>query len=124
MPGQTSFCCNTSMSGYQNNRNGQPDERLSDKLFRMSRESYLVRPDDRWIGGVCGAIARRMGWNVALVRAVMILCVFLFGAGAAFYGFAWFVFPDSYGAIIAEDIRDGRWQGSMEIGRASCRERV
>lgn len=119
MPGQTSFCCNTSMSGYQNNRNGQPDERLSDKLFRMSRESYLVRPDDRWIGGVCGAIARRMGWNVALVRAVMILCVFLFGAGAAFYGFAWFVFPDSYGAIIAEDIRDGRWQGSM-VGIIIC----
>lgn len=119
MPGQTSFCCNTSMSGYQNNRNGQPDERLSDKLFRMSRESYLVRPDDRWIGGVCGAIARRMGWNVALVRAVMILCIFLFGAGAAFYGFAWFVFPDSYGAIIAEDIRDGRWQGSM-VGIIIC----
>ena len=119
MPGQTSFCCNTSMSGYQNNRNGQPDERLSDKLFRMSRESYLVRPDDRWIGGVCGAIARRMGWNVALVRAVMILCIFLFGAGAAFYGFAWFVFPDSYGAIIAEDIRDGQWQGSM-VGIIIC----
>lgn len=119
MPSVGRVCCNDDMSGNTDIHNDRPDDRWTDRFFRMCRESYLVRPDDRWIGGVCGAIARRMGWSTALVRALMLLCVFLFGAGAAFYGFAWFVLPDSRGAIIAEDILDGRWQGSM-VGIIIC----
>lgn len=107
------------MSGNTDIHNDSPKEGWTDRFFRLCRESYLVRPDNRWIGGVCGAIARRMGWSTALVRALMLLAVFIFGAGAAFYGFAWFVLPDSHGSIIAEDILDGRWQGSL-VGIIIC----
>ena len=84
----------------------------SDKFFRACRESYLIR-DQGWIGGVCVALARRLGWSVTLVRALMILAVFLFGTGAAFYGFAWFVLPDRRGVIIAQELIHGIWHASM-----------
>lgn len=84
----------------------------SDRFFRACRESYLIR-DQGWIGGVCVALARRLGWSVTLVRALMILAVFLFGAGAAFYGFAWFVLPDRRGFIIAQELIHGIWHASM-----------
>ncbi|AFU71861.1 PspC domain-containing protein [Bifidobacterium asteroides] len=96
------------------NGNG-PDngwQRKSDKFFRSCRESYLIR-DQGWIGGVCVALARRLGWSVTLVRALMILAVFLFGTGAAFYGFAWFVLPDRRGVIIAQELIHGIWHASM-----------
>ncbi|MCT6920393.1 MAG: PspC domain-containing protein, partial [Bifidobacteriales bacterium] len=41
----------------------------SDRFFRACRESYLIR-DQGWIGGVCVALARRLGWSVTLVRAL------------------------------------------------------
>ena len=96
------------------NGNG-PDngwQRKSDKFFCACRESYLIR-DQGWIGGVCVALARRLGWSVTLVRALMILAVFLFGTGAAFYGFAWFVLPDRRGVIIAQELIHGIWHASM-----------
>ena len=96
------------------NGNG-PDngwQRKSDKFFRACRESYLIR-DQGWIGGVCVALARRLGWSVTLVRALMILAVFFFGTGAAFYGFAWFVLPDRRGVIIAQELIHGIWHASM-----------
>lgn len=106
-------CCNEDMSSEMNG-NG-PDngwQRKSDRFFRACRQSYLIR-DQGWIGGVCVALARRLGWSVTLVRALMIFAVFLFGTGAAFYGFAWFVLPDRRGVIIAQELIHGIWHASM-----------
>ena len=106
-------CSNEDMSSDMNG-NG-PDNGWQwkfDRFFRACRESYLIR-DQGWVGGVCVALARRLGWSVTLVRALMILAVFFFGAGAAFYGFAWFVLPDRRGVIIAQELIHGIWHASM-----------
>lgn len=88
-------------------------------FFRWVRESCVVRTNDRWIGGVCGALARRLGWSPSFVRAIMLLCVFAAGAGLAFYGFAWFILPDEDDTIVCEDLIDGRWRGDA-IGVIIC----
>lgn len=50
----------------------------------MMATSHLARnPHDAWLGGVCGGIARWLGWNSDTVR---VLYVLLSVASAAFPG--------------------------------------
>ena len=59
---------------------------------------------------MCDGIARRLGWNTTLVRALVVVATLFFGAGAAFYGLAWFVLPDERdNQILAEDLINGKW---------------
>ncbi len=82
----------------------------SNRFFAWIRHSRISRGRDRWVGGVCDGLARRLGWNVALVRALVILSTFFFGAGAAFYGMAWFILPDETdGRILSEELIRGNW---------------
>lgn len=116
---------NSSAAGQFDARNGnwypssQPEPRKKpardwrDVLFGWIRQSNLVRTDDRYIGGVCAGIAHRLGWNPALVRAIMIILAFCGGFGIYAYVFAWLLMPDSVdGHIIAEDVLHGGdgWQ--------------
>jgi phage shock protein PspC (stress-responsive transcriptional regulator) len=88
----------------------QQGPNASERFFAWVRGSRICRGRDRWIGGVCDGLARRLGWNVALVRALMILSTFFFGAGAAFYGMAWFLLPDETdGRILSEELIRGNW---------------
>lgn len=88
----------------------QQGPNASERFFAWVRGSQIRRGRDRWIGGVCDGLARRLGWNVALVRALMILSTFFFGAGAAFYGMAWFLLPDAIdGRILSEELIRGNW---------------
>lgn len=69
-----------------------------------------ARGRNRWIAGVCDGVARRLGWNATLVRALVILTSLLFGAGAAFYALAWFLLPDETdGRILCEELVNGHW---------------
>jgi phage shock protein C len=59
-------------------------------------QTRLYRPrNGRMIAGVCAAIAVKMGWDVALVRVVTVLLVFV-GCGTALiaYLIAWIVIPN------------------------------
>lgn len=97
-----------------------PKETWLQRLFRRIRESGLQRTDDRWIGGACDGIAQRLGWSTVLVRSLMVASVLLFGAGAAFYGLAWMLLPDSRnGHILVQDLVDGQWDWSM-VGVFLC----
>ncbi|RBP99773.1 PspC domain-containing protein [Bifidobacterium xylocopae] len=87
--------------------------RTMDRFFRWVRGSYLRRSDNRWVGGICAGIAERLGWSTALVRVIMFVAGLSFGAGLAFYGFAWFILPDKRNTIIAEDLLAGSWRGAM-----------
>lgn len=88
----------------------QQGPNASERFFAWVRGSQIRRGRDRWLGGVCDGLARRLGWNVALVRALMILSAFFFGAGAAFYGMAWFLLPDETdGRILSEELIRGNW---------------
>ena len=56
----------------------------------------LARPrSGRIIGGVCAAFARTYGWNVTLVRILLIvLTPFHLGVGFLAYVIAWIVIPE------------------------------
>ena len=54
----------------------------------------LVRPlQGRMIGGVCAGIAQRFGWNVATVRVLAVLSVFIPGPQVLIYLGLWLLVP-------------------------------
>lgn len=54
----------------------------------------LRRPrSGRVIGGVCAALARRFGWNVATVRVLALLSILLPGPQVLLYVIGWLVIP-------------------------------
>jgi phage shock protein C len=56
----------------------------------------IVRPHyGRMLGGVCIGLAQHMGWDVALVRVLLVVLVF-FGCGTPIlaYFIAWIVIPN------------------------------
>jgi phage shock protein C len=58
--------------------------------------THLARnPNDRWIGGVCGGIARWLGWNSDMVRIIYVLASILSVAfpGTIVYIVLWIVMP-------------------------------
>ena len=71
--------------------------------LRRSRE-------DRILGGVAGGIAARFGWDVTVVRIVLVLLALVSGFGAAGYVVAWLVLPPegSSEAIAARAVSDRR----------------
>jgi phage shock protein PspC (stress-responsive transcriptional regulator) len=52
-------------------------------------------PNDKWIGGVCGGIARWLGWNSDAVRVLFVLASVLSAAfpGTIVYIILWAVMP-------------------------------
>ena len=55
---------------------------------------YLARPENgRIIGGVCAALARRFGWDVTIVRILVVLSILLPGPQVVAYIVAWFLIP-------------------------------
>jgi len=99
---------------YQQPAYGSPQPSRGGRFFAWIRSSQVKRGHDRWIGGVCDGIARRLGWNTTLVRALVVVATLFFGAGAAFYGLAWFVLPDERdNQILAEDLINGKWDWNL-----------
>ena len=89
-------------------------KRQSDRFFSWIRGSAMERGDDRWIAGVCSAIAQRVGWSPTLVRALVLASVVLCGFGLALYAIAWALLPDARdGRILGEELIDGRWDWNM-----------
>ena len=129
-PGQgqyshTSYNANTTYNtDYENGRptpNANNGGEISESsFFRWIRESGVQRTNNRVIAGVCGAIAQELGWNVTLVRVLMVVLAFMGGAGVFFYGLAWALLPDeSDGSILLEDLIHGHWNWSF-IGVILC----
>ena len=97
-----SDCCNGNMNTSEN------------RLFQWIRSAQITRSQDRWIAGVCGGIADRLGVSPALVRALMLASVLLGGFGTAAYAIGWAMLPDRRtGMIEAEELMAGRLNWSM-----------
>jgi phage shock protein C len=61
-----------------------------------SQRSQLVRPrTPRVIAGVCSGLALHYGWDVTIVRLILILCVLFAGTGVLAYIIAWIVIPEA-----------------------------
>ena len=55
----------------------------------------LLRPRyDRKIAGVCAAFARAYGWDLNMVRLVLVLLVLFGGGGLLAYVICWIVIPE------------------------------
>ncbi len=55
----------------------------------------LARSSDRWVGGVCGGLARYFGVDPALVRVLFVASLLLPGPQLLLYVILWFVIPDA-----------------------------
>jgi phage shock protein C len=75
----------------------------------------LYRPrEQRMIAGVCIGFALRYGWDVSIVRLVLVLSL-VFGMGVPFiaYIIAWVVMPNGQHALPAQ--ASGGGPGSMRV---------
>lgn len=49
--------------------------------------------DNAWLGGVCGGIATRFGWDASVVRALFVVSILLPGPQVLMYLALWLVIP-------------------------------
>jgi phage shock protein PspC (stress-responsive transcriptional regulator) len=54
----------------------------------------LVRPNDRWIAGVCAGLAHRFGMKPNTVRLLFVLSCLLPGPQFVIYIALWIIMPD------------------------------
>ena len=83
------------------------------RFFEWLRGAGVVRGSDRWLAGVCGAIAARTGLDPLIVRGIAVVLAIL-GAPAVFaYAVAWALLPDRTGMIYAEQAFRKRFEPAM-----------
>ena len=79
-------------------------------FFDAIRGSGWYRAQERAIGGVCSGIAARQGWDLSLVRIVMVVATFCMPVVAVGYGLAWLLLPEAAdGRIHAEETMEGHF---------------
>ena len=61
---------------------------MSDDVKRLYRSN-----DDRWLGGVCGGLAKYFGIDSTLVRLIFILLALIIGGGLLIYIIMWIIIP-------------------------------
>ncbi|RSX58862.1 PspC domain-containing protein [Bifidobacterium samirii] len=90
------------------------NEKNDSGFFDWIRRGGIRRTDDRWLGGVCGGLARYFGISPVLMRAIMLVAGMMFGFGLCFYALAWFLLPDERdGVIVCERLFRGSWDWSF-----------
>ena len=77
------------------------------EFFRWVRGLGTTRSSDRWIGGVAGGVAARLGVDPLLVRGVFFVAALLGGAGFVLYGIAWALLPEPDGRIHLQQLLRG-----------------
>lgn len=79
-------------------------------FFDAVRGSGWYRAQERAIGGVCSGIAAHQGWDLSLVRVLMVVATFCMPVVAIAYGLAWLFLPEAaYGRIHLEETLEGRF---------------
>ena len=75
-----------------------------DTLYKTLRSIPVRRGPNRWVGGVCGGIADKFGWDTTVVRIVTLLLFLFPGIGVAAYLVAWLLLPKYDGSIALEKL--------------------
>jgi phage shock protein C len=73
-----------------------------DSFYRFLRAIPLRRSPNRWLGGVCGGIAAKFGWDPTLVRIATLLLFLVPGIGIAGYLVVWLLLPNYDDSIALE----------------------
>jgi signal transduction histidine kinase len=77
---------------------------------RVQGTAPLRRPLDRAVlGGVCAGLSDRLGFEVRVLRLLMVMTVTVGGIGVAVYALAWALIPIAPGSELAER-RRGAWR--------------
>ncbi|MBX9244669.1 PspC domain-containing protein [Actinotalea ferrariae] len=58
------------------------------------RRTGVVRSEERWVGGVAGGLALRLGVDPLVTRGVLAVSVLLGGLGLVLYGIGWLLLPE------------------------------
>lgn len=75
--------------------------------------SRLVRPrEGRMVAGVCAGFAEAYGWDVTIVRLLVVISVLFAGLPVLAYVVAWVVMPNAQYALAAQT---GAGPGSMAL---------
>ncbi|MEV0891821.1 PspC domain-containing protein [Promicromonospora sp. NPDC050262] len=82
-------------------------------FFASIRRGLFPRSDQRWVGGVAGGVAERIGWDPLLVRGLLIISFFLGGLGLVAYGVAWALLPERDGRIHLQEAIRGNFDVAM-----------
>lgn len=82
-------------------------------FFTWLRSIDLTRSSDRWVGGVVGGIARRLGIDPTLARGIFVVLGILTMTGPFIYGVLWALLPEPDGRIHAQEAGRGRWSAGM-----------
>ncbi|WP_423462388.1 PspC domain-containing protein [Promicromonospora sp. MS192] len=82
-------------------------------FFASIRRGLFPRSDQRWVGGVAGGVAERIGWDPLVVRGVLIISFFLGGLGLILYGIAWALLPERDGRIHLQEATRGNFDVAM-----------
>jgi phage shock protein C len=71
------------------------------QIAAVPQRARIVRPKrPRMLAGVCSGIAMHYGWDVALVRVVLVVAACLTsGAATLFYVAAWILIPEASYAL-------------------------
>lgn len=78
------------------------------------RRTGLYRSDERWVGGVAGGLAQRVGVDPLLVRGLLGVTFLVGGLGLILYGVAWALLPDARdGKILLERLGAGDADGAL-----------
>jgi len=86
----------------------------SDGFFDALRRVGVVRTNDRWVGGVAGGVALRLGIDPLLVRGIFGVTALFGGAGMIVYGLAWALLPEqSDGRIHLQETIRGRFDAAL-----------
>jgi phage shock protein PspC (stress-responsive transcriptional regulator) len=82
-------------------------------FFASIRRGLFPRSDQRWVGGVAGGLAERIGWDPLLVRGLLIVSFFLGGLGLILYGIGWALLPERDGRIHLQEAIRGNFDVAM-----------
>ena len=78
-------------------------------FFAAVRASRLVRPGERLVAGVSGALANRWRIDPVLIRVGFVVACLFGGLGLMAYAVAWLLLPEADGTIHLEEILAGRF---------------
>ena len=70
----------------------QPASGASDDLI-MQMNRFRRSNSDRWLGGVCGGLAKSTSLESWIWRLIFVLFTFCFGGGLLLYLLAWILVP-------------------------------
>jgi len=80
----------------------------------MTKKLYRSR-EDRWVGGVCGGLAKYLDVDPIVIRLIALILVLCAGGGLLVYIIAWIVIPEEPDSLAIMDESSSPVETTVEI---------